>query len=219
MIIALTGSLLSLSAATLFKRAIALLRSGDPQAAALLARLEEFPDYGPGWLALGEILHDRGQRAAALAAFGRAARASPPSSHAAHRLGQSAASIGKHAEAIAAFRRALAIDPKSSAVWYSLALAQQDAGQHAEAARSYRAALRARPDFHEAALNLGLALQAQGELEAALDAYALALHLRAESFGRIAQSLVSGRCGMLWLDPAELRRILVERHLAPGTRA
>ena len=61
---------------------------------------------------------------------------------------------------------------------------------------------------HEAALNLGVALQELGELEPALDAYALAYRLRPDSFGRIAQSLVSGRVGALWLDPARLRQRL-----------
>ena len=198
----------------LFQRVIQLLRAGDPAAASMLSRLEEFPEYGPGWLALGEVLDQSGHRDAALAAFGRAARARPASSLAAHRFGQCLIGQGRRGDAIAAFLHAVRIDPDFAQGWYSLALAQQDAGDHAAAAACYRHALRARPDFHEAALNLGIALQEQGAMEAALDAYALALTLRAESFGRIAQALVSGRSGILWLDPGALRRFLVERHLA-----
>ena len=203
-----------MSPATLFKRTIAMLQSGDPGAATLLEQLEQFPEYGRGWLALGEVLDDAGQRKAALAAFGRAARARPPSSAAAHRLGQCLAASGRYIEAITALRQAIQIDPMFVQGWYSLALAQQDAGQHVDATNSYRIALRARPAFHEAALNLGVSLQEQGQMEAAMDAYALAVHLRPDSFGRIAQALVSGRTGLLWLDPAALRQALVERYLA-----
>ena len=202
-----------MTAATLFRRAIRLLRAGDPAAAALLPRLEQFPQYGPGWLALGEVLDHAGRREAALAAFGRAARAHPPSSLAAHRFGQCLIGNGRRADAVAAFLHAVAIDPDFAQGWYSLGLTQQDGGDHEAAARSYRRALHARPEFHEAALNLGAALQEQGRMEAAMDAYALALHLRAEGFGRIAQALVSGRSGVLWLDPDALRRALVLRHL------
>lgn len=197
--------------APLFQRVIQLLRSGDPAAAALLPELERFADYAAGWLALGEFLHAAGHHDAALMALGRASSAQPPSSTAAHRLGQCLIETGARAAAIAAFTRAVGIDPGFAEGWYSLALAQQDDGRSADAARSYRAALRARPGFHEAALNLGVALQETGELEPAMDAYAVALRLRADSFGRIAQALVSGRTGVLWLDPGALRRHLIER--------
>ena len=197
--------------ATLFQRVIRMLRAGDPAAASLLPRLEQFPDYGQGWLTLGEFLRGSGKRDAALTALGRAARARPPSRTAAHRLGQCLIEGGKRDAAIAAFTRAIQIDPTFAEGWYSLALAWQDGGDHAGAAQAYRAALRARPDFHEAALNLGVALQEDGRLDEAMDAYAAALRLRADSFGRIAQALVSGRTGVLWLDPAALRRHLVER--------
>ncbi len=197
--------------ATLFQRAIRMLRSGDPAAGSLLPELEHFPEYGPGWLALGELLHEAGHRDAALMALGRAARAPPPSGAAAHRLGQCLIESGSPDAAVAAFTRAVGLDPSLAEAWYSLALARQDGGDHAGAAQGYQAALHARPDFHEAALNLGVALQEDGRMDEAMDAYAAALRLRADSFGRIAQALVSGRTGALWLDPAALRRHLVER--------
>ena len=199
------------SPALLFQRVIRLLQSGDPAAVSLLPQLEEFPDYGTGWLALGEWLQGAGHHAAALTALQRAARAQPPSRTAAHRLGQCLIEQGAREAGIAAFIQAVHIDPDFADGWYSLGLARQDAGEHAGAAQAYQAALRARPAFHEAAFNLGVASQEDGRMEAAMDAYAMALRLRADSFGRIAQALVSGRAGVLWLDPAALRRHLVER--------
>jgi tetratricopeptide (TPR) repeat protein len=197
--------------ASLFQRAIHLLQSGDPAAASLLPKLEHFPDFGVGWLALGEFLHKAGHHDAALMALGRAARAQPPSSMASHRLGQCLVETNARDAAIAAFTRAVGIDPEYAEAWYSLGLVQQDRGEHAAASQAYRAALQARPGFHEAALNLGVALQEDGRLDEAMDAYGVALRLREDSFGRIAQALVSGRTGVLWLDPAALRRHLVER--------
>ena len=205
------GFVQQLDPASLFQRAIRMLRSGDPAAASLLPELEHFPDYGPGWLALGELLREVGHRDAALMALGRAARAKPPSAAAAHRLGQCLIECGRRDAAVAAFTRAVGLDPSLAEIWYSLALARQDGGDHAGAAQAYRAALHARPEFHEAALNLGVALQEDGRLDQAMDAYADALRLRADSFGRIAQALVSGRTGVLWLDPDALRRHLIER--------
>ncbi len=198
-------------AARLFQRVIQLLRAGDARAASLLPELEQFPDYAAGWLALGEFLHAAGHHDAACTALGRAARAHPPSWAAAHRLGQCLIERGQRRAALAAFAQAVAIDASRAEAWYSLGLARQDDADHDGAAQAYRAALRLRPAFHEAALNLGIALQEQGRLEQALDAYAAALRLRPQSFGRIAQALVSGRVGVLWLDPEALRRHLVGR--------
>ncbi len=198
-------------AARLFQRVIQLLRAGDARAAPLLPELERFPDYAAGWLALGEFLHAAGHHGAACTALGRAARAHPPSWAAAHRLGQCLIELGQRQAAVAAFVQAVTIDASHAEAWYSLALARQDDADHGGAAEAYRTALRLRPTFHEAALNLGVALQEQGRLEEALDAYAAALRLRSKSFGRIAQALVSGRVGVLWLDLEALRRHLLGR--------
>jgi tetratricopeptide (TPR) repeat protein len=195
----------------LFQRAIRLLQSGDPAVASVLPQLERFAEFGAGWLALGEFLHDAGKHDAASVALGRAARAQPASKLAAHRLGQCLIEMGRRDAAIAAFAQAVSIDPAFPEAWYSLGLAHGDDGDHARAAQAYRTALRLRPGFPEAALNLGIALQDAGDVDGAMDAYAMALHLNAGSFGRIAQALTSGRTGVLWLDTQALRRALLER--------
>ena len=110
---------------------------------------------------------------------------------------------------MAAFARAVAIDPGLAAAWFALGGLRQDLRDPSGAADAYRAALRARPDLHEAAFNLGVALLDCGRLDDALHAFARALATRPESLGRIAQALVSGPTGCLWLEPDGLRRALL----------
>ena len=202
----------------LFTLAALLLRAGRPEAATLLPRLDRHADYAGGWLAIGDALLARGQAAASLAAVQRGMRAlsrgDPLAAQAArgsHLLGRTLRAAGRDDEAGTAFERSVALDPQHSMGWYSLAVLRQDQGRDEDAAACYRSALAAQPDFHEAALNLGVALGECGRMEDALDAYAMALALRPDSFGRIAQSLVSGRTGLLFLDPGHLRRVLGER--------
>ncbi len=144
-------------------------------------------------------------------ALGRAMQGRPASAALLHRIGQSFVELGDRATAITAFRKAVALDPDLAVAWYSLGLALEDQRHHAAAIEAYRAALHVQPDFHQAAFNLGTVLQEAGQMDAAMDAYAEALRLQPASFGRIAQALVSGRTGVLWLRPAELRLALSSR--------
>lgn len=200
----------------LFTLAALLLRAGDPEAAALLPQLDRHDGAG-GWLTIGDALLARGRVDASLIAIRRGLRGLPiptaadQASRAWHLLGRALLAAGQDLAALTAFEEATALDPAFAEAWYSLALLHQDHGRHAAAAACYRSALTARPDFHEAALNLGVALGECGLIEDALDAYAEALALRPESFGRIAQSLVSGRTGLMFLDPGRLRANLQAR--------
>ncbi len=196
------------AAGTLFRDACRLLRAGDPTAAGLLPQLEAFPSHVPGWLVLGALLRDRGQPVAALVACGRVLEVTPGHRDALYIAAQCERTLGRDDAAGARLELAVGIDGHFAEGWYSLAVLRQDRRQPGPAAEAYRRALQATPGHHEAALNLGVALQELGDLEAALDAYAVAYRLRPESFGRIAQSLVSGRVGALWLDPARLRQRL-----------
>ncbi|MGI4747365.1 MAG: tetratricopeptide repeat protein [Janthinobacterium lividum] len=201
----------------LFTLAALLLRAGDPEAATLLPHLDRHDGFAGGWLTIGDALLARGRTDASLIAIERGLRSLPArtaadqASRARHLLGRALLASGQDGEALAVFEQAVALDPAFAEAWYSLALLHQDHGRHAAAAASYRSALNARPDFHEAALNLGVALGECGLIEDALDAYAQALALRPASFGRIAQSLVSGRTGLMFLDPGRLRANLTAR--------
>ena len=206
----------------LFTLAALLLRDGDPEAAALLPRLDRHENFAGGWLTIGDALLARGQAAAGLAAVRRGMRglslgnpSAAQAARASHLLGRALRAADHDDEAGTAFEQGVALDPSHAAGWYSLAVLRQDRGRDEDAAGAYRAALAAQPDFHEAALNLGVALGDCGRMEDALDAYATALAIRPDSFGRIAQSLVSGRTGLLVLDPRRLR-VLLEERVRPG---
>jgi tetratricopeptide (TPR) repeat protein len=198
-------------APALFRQAAEYLAAGNPAAATLLPSLERFQDYAPGWLLIGDVLRRAGQRDAAVTALRRALQGRHSSAALTHRIGQGFVELGDSSGAIMAFRKAVTLDPDRATAWYSLGLSLEDRRVYAEAAEAYRTALRLHPDFHEAAFNLGIVLQEAGQMDAAMDAYADALRTKPASFGRIAQALVSGRTGALWLRPADLRLALASR--------
>ncbi|WP_419758815.1 tetratricopeptide repeat protein [Acidisoma sp.] len=198
-------------ASALFKQAAQYLTTGNPAASALLPTLERYADYAPGWLLIGDALCRSGRRDAAAVALGRALQGRPISAALAHRIGQFFVELQDSAMAVMAFRKALSLDPDFAAGWYSLGLTLEDLRDYAEAAEAYHNALRLSPAFHEAAFNRGIVLQEAGRIDAAMDAYAEALRLKPDSFGRIAQALVSGRTGTLWLRPSDLRLALTRR--------
>lgn len=196
--------------APLFQDVLRRLAAGDSAAAALLPRLEDYPAYAAGWLALAEALNGRNQKSAALLAFRRAAQGEGAAA-VLHRAGQGLATLGDAAAGEAAFRRALAAGAGFAPAWYSLGLVLQDKGDFASAAAAFGRAHALKPGFHEAAFNQAVALQETGDLEAALGAYGTAYRLRPESLARIAQALVSAPQGALWLRPSALRAVLEAR--------
>ncbi len=194
-----------------------LLEQQNPEANALVASLEAFGEFGPGWEELGETLTGL-KSAAAEIAFRRAADAyaamerQAPSAEVAYRLGVVLRRTGQLSLARDAMERSVQRNPTAAATWYSLGLLRQDLRERAGAVEAFRHALAARPDFHEAAFNMGVALQENRDVEAALNAYATAWRLRPDSFGRIAQALVSVDVGRLWLHPSALRQDLAARY-------
>lgn len=199
-----------------FLLCLLLLERRDPEANAVLARLERFAEYGPGWEMLGHGLAPL-HPAAARAAFERAgaayamADARAPTAEVAYRIGVVRRQSGDPAAASSALERATALDPAHAAAWFLLGLLRQDAHELDGAAQAFRRVLTASPDHHEAAFNLAVVLQEAGDVEAALDQYARAWRLRPDSFGRIAQALVSPAVGRLWLQPGALMRDLAAR--------
>jgi len=200
----------------IFLLCLLLLERRDPETNAVLVRLERFADYGPGWEMLGHGLEPVHQAAARIA-FERAAtayaaaEAAAPTAELAYRTGIVQRHLSNPASALSALERATALDPTHAAAWFLLGLLRQDAHDLTGAAQAFRSVIAARPDHHEAAFNLAVVLQEAGDVEAALDQYALAWRLRPDSFGRIAQALVSPAVGRLWLQPGALMRDLAAR--------
>ncbi len=100
------------------------------------------------------------------------------------------------------------VDGPDPTACFALGLTHQDLGDEAAAAAAYDAALTARPDFAEAAVNLGIARQRLGDMAAAMTAYRRAVAIRPDTLARIAQAVTAAGTGVLWLDPAALRRAL-----------
>lgn len=182
-----------------------LLKQGDPDAGALLHTcLARFPEPSAGWVEIGDVLLDKGQKAAALICLGRGV----PEAGLSMRCGLLARDLGRLAEARDAFADAARRDPASTRALFLLGTAAQDLHDLAAAAAAYRAVLRLDPDRAEAAVNLGTVLQEAGDLAGAKAAYARAVRTRPDSFARVAQALPSAPKGELWLDLGALRRHL-----------
>ena len=177
-----------------------LLARRDPEANAVLVRLERYPSYGPGWERLGQGLapiHPAGARVA----FERAAKAyaaGEVTADVAHRLGVVRRQLGDAAGARVALELAVARDPAHAAAWFLLGLVRQDDHEPAAAALAFRASLAARPNHHEAEFNLAVVLQEAGDVEAALDHYARAWRLRPGQFrpGRAGAGVTRGRAAL-----------------------
>lgn len=199
-----------------FLLCLLLLERRDREANDVLIRLEQFPTYGPGWEALGHGLAAAHPAAAGIA-FERAAQAyetaeaASPSAAAAHRLGVVRRQLGNTIGARSALERATARDESLWAAWFLLGLLRQDANDPAGAVQAFQGAIAARPAYHEAEFNLAVVLQEAGDVDTALGHYARAWQLQPDSFGRVAQALVSPAVGRLWLDPGTLMRDLAAR--------
>ena len=193
---------------TAFALCADLLRSGDPDAKAVLDHcLAHHPADAPGWRMLGETLAGLGQPAAALVCLERSRQAAP-TADAALRVGAMLQSLGRPSAARAAFADAARLDPASVRARFLEGVAAQDAGDLAGAAEAYEHALALDPGLGEAALNLGTVRQEAGDLAGARRAYGAAARLRPDGFGRAAQALTTAPVGELWLDLGALRRSL-----------
>lgn len=194
---------------------IALANSGQfdaeahPDHTGLIADLlSRFPDFAPGWAAIGSDMERIGQLDAALVATTRAAKAAP-SVAANLKSAELALRLARPSEAADVLQRALALDPTMAPVWFKLGVILQDCRQADRAIAAYRQALALDPTLSEAATNLGIVLQETGDLAAAKRAYGQALRARIESFGRISQALTAAPKGELWMDLSALRAHLL----------
>lgn len=192
-----------------FLLCVAQLEAGDDSAHTSLATLlERFPNDASGWSALGGALEKLGKVEASIAAYLRAAK-SAPSAHLHLHLGKMLRSVGRLDGSARELTSAIALLPESAPAWFALGVTEQDSVQYAKAIHAYHRALQLAPEMAEAAVNLGICLQQTGALAQAKCAYGHALHLRADTFGRIAQALTMAPKGELWLDLRALRAALL----------
>jgi predicted O-linked N-acetylglucosamine transferase (SPINDLY family)/SAM-dependent methyltransferase len=137
--------------------------------------VEQFPDSGIVWKALGASLQMQGKEA--LPALQRAAEFLPDDAAAQCNLGSELRSLGQLDAAVSRFRRALEIKPEFADAHNNLGAALQDIGQLDEAVACYRRAVQTNPDFTIAHNNLGVSLHHLGQPDAAAASFRRVLEL------------------------------------------
>ena len=170
--------------------------------------LQARPGYPPALLLAGKIARARDDLPGAAHFFGQAAALSPTSAEPAYLHGLTLLEQGHQAAAARALQALVQAHPQHAAAWFQLGVVRQDLGELPAAVAAFQAALQHQPSHAEAAVNLGIVLQELNRLPDAIQAYRQAYQLRPDTFGRIAQALTSSPHGALWLDLADLRRLL-----------
>ena len=152
--------------------------------------VEQYPDSGFAWKALGTSLQMQGKDA--LPALQKATEFLPDDAEAHCNLGNALKDLGQLDDAVASYRRALEIKPDYAEAHSNLGNALQDLGQLDDAVASYRRALEIKPDFAEAHSNLGNALKDLGQLDDAVASYRRALEIKpdyAEAHSNLGNAL------------------------------
>ncbi|MDP1683400.1 MAG: tetratricopeptide repeat protein [Burkholderiales bacterium] len=164
-------------APTDFNQLIALFNAGRYAELENRARslLEQYPDAGFCWKALGLSLQMQGKNA--LGALQKAAQFLPNDAETHNNLGHTLQVFGLHAEAAASFRRALALAPHFVEAHANLGNALKDLGQLDAAVASYRKALEINPHVAEIHSNLGAILHELQQFDEAAASHRRALEL------------------------------------------
>jgi tetratricopeptide (TPR) repeat protein len=166
------------AAEPLFLTCALLLRLGDAAASKLLPRLEQHPDFAPGWVEIGQAVLAAGQPKAALVAFDRAV-AGAPALMTAH-LGRADAwlALRDPARAAMAFAAARALAPTRGDLAWRHGVALRQAGDIDAARAAFRDATTFDRRSSGAWFALGLVEQEKGDAGAAVLAYRRALEAR-----------------------------------------
>ena len=164
----------------------ALMLQGKDSLQALRRAGELLPSDAETQFYLGNVLHDHGDLADAIASLHKAIALKPDFAEAHDSLGMALQAADRPGEAVASYLRALELRPNYAEAHGNLGNAFVDLGQLEDAVYHYRRMLELRPDLAEAHNNLGNALLALGRYEEAVTSYRRALELRPNSAGALA---------------------------------
>lgn len=157
----------------LYLLAILELQAGRaPTAASLLEEaLELRPDFAPGFVSLGNVLHSLGNYTEALANYDRALALQPavPETH--YNRGTTLYGLRRDQEALASYDRALALKGDYAEALVNRGMALQRLQRREEALASYDRALALRPGLAEAVYNRANVLRELNRLQASLADY------------------------------------------------
>jgi predicted O-linked N-acetylglucosamine transferase (SPINDLY family) len=160
-----------------FRRATAAHQSGDLATAERLARdvLRAEPNHGNAHALLGLLLVQRGDRAAALTHWRRAAELQPQVAAHRYNLAELLRQLGDPVSAEPEFRAALALASQWAEVHFGLANTLKEAGRPADALTAYTRAIELQPTFARALYNRANLLREEGRVAAAERDYRAAL--------------------------------------------
>ena len=215
-----------ISAAELYRTALAALEAGDLAAAAAGAEaLIAAGAAGDGFYLLGLARSAAGDDAAAAALLERAVAALPERADIAYNLGIIERDLGRFDSAMALWQRVLALDPDHADSWLSLAAATEDGGAPDAALALYRRALARLPADRSLLYNCADLCHRGGALEQADELYGRVLGVDPgfaaawlnrgmvlKRLGRLEAAEVCYRQAFALADPAE--RALAEFNLA-----
>jgi tetratricopeptide (TPR) repeat protein len=145
-------------------------------------------------LALGNLWHEQGKLAAAIAQYQLALAQQPNSLETLNNLATTLRDARRPADAALYCRRALAVDPTCAEAYVNLGLVLHDEGQSDEALNAIRHALELRPTLAAAHNALGTVLEAQEDHLGAVAAFREAVRLApqfAAAYNNLASSLKS----------------------------
>jgi serine/threonine-protein kinase len=145
-------------------------------------------ENGRHWACLGALRQERGDRAGANAALGKAVaalreavRLRPDDAPAHANLGLALMRQGKLEEAIGEDREAIRLKPDDATVHFNLANALVRQGKLDEASAALREAIRLQPENASGYTNLGIVLKKQGKLDEASAASREAIRLQPDN--------------------------------------
>lgn len=135
------------------------------------------PEDGEVHFQKGLVLHQQGDKAAALKNYREAVRLEPMNAGMHRSLGVLLSELGRPTEARSELEIAIRLDPKLDYINYDLGIVLQALGQRKQAEAAYRAGLELHPDHPEAHNNLGIILAQRGNLAAAYEQFSEALRI------------------------------------------
>ena len=140
----------------------------------------KYPDWGPAWLYLGQVMIRVGDLAAAEQALRNAVRLYPGSAKPHFFLGVALTEQGRNEEAAASFRQATQMHPNYAEAHYCLGRCLQALGDWKGAIESLQAAVRFIPSYVQARVLLGELLAQNGRTAEGLEQVRCAAHLQPE---------------------------------------
>jgi len=140
--------------------------------------IEQYPDCGFAWKALGALYNQIGRNEDALVSSQKSAALLPNDAEVHYNLGLTLLELGRLDEAKVSFQRALQIKPDYADAHFNLGNTLMEQGRLDEAEVSYRQALQIKPDYVHTYYNLGITLQTAGRPDEAEESYRRALQIK-----------------------------------------